>query len=209
MIQLLKKDFSNNNFKKINESNPFFKKKVITPNKKKHNHSNSIYNLSDLYFRESKIKIKNKTKYLFNDIIYHNYDESEKSILYRPIEKKAIRLIKKKKECINDITPLKKRQNIFYRKLKPTPFEKNLQKKKYLKKIILKKLSEIDNRKIENITNYPFSIPNINNKIQNVSFICKNNTKSKKIYLKKTQHFFNLSNIIHIENQIKIKKQIN
>jgi len=123
--------------------------------------------------------------------------------------KKSIRLIKKKKEYINDINPLKKRQNIFYRKLKPTPFEKNLQKKKYLKNIILKKQSEIDNRKIENITNYPFSIPNINNKIQNVSFICKNNTKSKKIYLKKTQHFFNLSNIIHIENQIKIKEQIN
>ncbi len=202
---ILKKNCSSNNLKQINESKIYFKKKSITQSKINQKHKKLNLNLSDLYLRKPKEKTKNKTKYLFNDIIYHNYNEYEKSYIYRPIEKIAIKLSKKKNESIDNITPLKKRQNIGIMKLKPTPFEKNVQKKKYLKYILLKKQSEINNRKVEKIINHSFSLPNLHPKIQNLS-IYKNKSKSTKIYIKKPQYFFNLSNIIHFENQIKIKK---
>ncbi len=202
---LLKKNCSNNNLKQKNESNFFFKKKLISQSETKQNNKKLKLDLSDLYLGKPKEKIKNKTKFLFNDIIYHNFNEYEKSFLYRPIEKIATKLIKNKKESIYNITPFKKKQNIFYTKLKPTPFEKNLQKKKYLKNILLKKKSDINNRKLKEIRNHSFSLPNLDNKIKNLSFIFKNNIKLKKLYINKPQYFFNLSNIIHAENQIKIK----
>ena len=124
--------------------------------------------------------------------------------------KKRLLIKLKKKEILYRIIPINERHSIFFRKLKPTPYEKLLAKKISFKNKILSKKYELNYPEINDMIIHPLSLPSNrsrNNFVTEKMFYTYNNKeKNKLLYLKKPQNFFNLSNVIHVENKIKVKK---
>ena len=206
--ELVKEVILRNKFRKRNESEPIINFKLINKLESKRSNINLKFNITELYFPSSEFKNRS-TKILFHDMVLSSRDKGEKSIHYRPIEEKTFNKIKKK-EILYRIIPINERHSIFFRKLKPTPYEKLLAKKISFKNKILSKKYELNYPEINDMRIHPLSLPSNrsrNNFVTEKMFYTYNNKeKNKLLYLKKPQNFFNLSNVIHVENKIKVKK---
>ncbi len=168
------------------------KAKSLSKLDSKKSKGNINFNIQDIKFGKLILKIKNrKTKYLFNDAIYNSNEVDENSPFYKPIEEKLKKISKSKEENFyKNIIPYQERRNIFFRKLKPTPFEKNLLKKKSIRNAILMRQIE-SNYNLKNNISLP-SVHNVNLS-SNLSF----NKSKTKILLQKPKNYFNLSHSFH------------
>ena len=189
---------------KRNESEPLFKTKNINKIVSKKSSGNLTFQIKDFHYGKLISNIKNRTtKYLFNNIVYKSNEECEESPLYRPIEQKLTKLNNSQKINLLKIIPIKKLQNVIFKKLKPTPFEKNMDKKRYFKNVILMKQFENSYNDLKSESIRPFSLSIVKEKKMNKSCIYDNKPKSNRFKNKRALFNFNLRNIKQIEKKRK------
>ena len=190
-------------FNKKNESEPLFKTKIFNKLDTRRSSGNLNFEIKKIHYGKLISNSKNRTtRYLFNNMIYQSNEECEESPAYRPIEEKLSLIHKSKSEDLNifKIFPTHHLHNIFFRKLKPTPFEKNINKKKFLRHAILMRQYENSYNELNSFKIRPFSLQTVKQKKINNSFI---NSKSKSIKLnnKISLCYFNSLKIKQIEKR--------
>ena len=156
------------------QSQPNFNQRLIDKiDTTNHNVTNFFLKLSKFNKKVTKSNYyKNKEKVFYDDMNFKNYHELL-MLKSTPIEKKKKKAKKKKDENLYRIMSAERRNYIYNRKLKPTPFQRNRAKNIFEKRIIL-------------INQYLHSTSDIDN------LILKSTSDSPK---NRNEHYFNINNL--------------